>query len=253
MDTRFVKQTTFLGNGDSRPAAGLHAAIIPDGNGRWAAARGWRRSAGHQAGVEAVRRVIAAAPGLGIARLTFYIFSADNWARPAGEVLALLGLLRDFLLDAAERFPARGVRLSVIGRRDRIPANLRAAIDAAERATAAGTALHLCLAVDYSAQEAILRAACRMISSLEISRKEFARLLGAVNYAEEPARDVDLLIRTGGEQRLSDFLLWESAYAELVFSPRLWPDFAEADLAAAVREFQTRERRFGRVPEAVAG
>jgi undecaprenyl diphosphate synthase len=231
----------------------FHVAIIPDGNGRWAATRGLPRSAGHEAGVEAVRRVVAAAPGLGIDLLTFYTFSADNWERPANEVRGLLEVLARFLRDEAERYAREGVRLSVIGRRDRLAPELRAAMAAAERATTAGRRLHLRLAVDYSAQESILRAACRMISSLEISAQEFSRLLGLVGFDDGPSPEVDLLIRSGGEQRLSDFLLWESVYAELVFTPRLWPDFAANDLAAAVEEFHRRDRRFGRVPEAAAG
>lgn len=246
-----MTQSTFISEEQSA-VPGLHVAIIPDGNGRWAAARGWPREAGHRAGVEAVRRAVAAAPGLGIGALTIYVFSADNWERPAGEVRSLLGLLHDFLLHETPRYVEAGVRLRVIGRDDRLRPELRAAIAAAERATAPGRRLALRLAVDYSARDAILRAACRMISSREISRKEFARLLGVVTHAAGPAPDVDLVIRTGGEQRLSDFLLWESAYAELLLTPRLWPDFDAADLAAAVREFHTRERRFGRIPEAAA-
>jgi len=234
-------------------ALGFHVAIIPDGNGRWAAARGLPRSAGHEAGVEAARRVVAAAPELGISLLTLYTFSADNWERPQGEVRGLLEVLSRFLQDEPPRYVREGARLSVIGRRDRLPPDLRAAIAAAEHATAAGRRLHLRLAVDYSAQESIVRAACRMISSLEISSEEFARLLGLVGFADGPSPEVDLLIRSGGEQRLSDFLLWESVYAEMVFTPRLWPDFSAKDLEAAVAEYHRRDRRFGRVPEAAAG
>lgn len=231
----------------------LHVAIIPDGNGRWAATRGLPRTAGHQAGVEAVHRMVNAAPELGIGTLSLYVFSADNWERPRGEVLGLFALLDRFLEGRVAHFQQTGVRLNVIGRRDRLPAELRRAIATAEKLTAAGRHLHLRLAVDYSAQDAILRAACRMISSLEISRREFARVLGMTNYNEAPAPDVDLMIRTGGEQRLSDFLLWESAYAELIFCTKLWPDFLASDLQAALEEFHRRERRFGRIPEAVAG
>ncbi len=237
---------------EADPAARLlHVAVIPDGNGRWAAARGLPRPAGHQAGVDAVRRLVEAAPALGIGTLTLYVFSADNWERPKAEVLGLFALLLRFL-EEGEAFRALGVRLQVIGRRDRLPQELRGAIAATEKLTAAGRRLHLRMAVDYSSQDAILRAACRMISSLEISRREFARVLGLASHSGGPAPDVDLLIRTGGEQRLSDFLLWESAYAELVFSPKLWPDFQAEDLEAALREFHRRERRFGRVPAAVA-
>ena len=251
MDPNRTAKSAF-GNGDGDSHL-LHVAVIPDGNGRWAAARGLPRTAGHQAGVDAVRRLVEAAPKLGIGMLSLYVFSADNWERPPAEVLSLLGLLERFFGDEAENFRAAGVRVHAIGRRDRLPQGLRSSIGAIEKLTAAGRRLRLRLAIDYSAQDSILRAACRMISSLEISRREFARVLGLANYNEGPAPDVDLVIRTGGEQRLSDFLLWESAYAELVFSQKLWPDFHAADLGAALEEYHRRDRRFGRIPEAVAG
>jgi undecaprenyl diphosphate synthase len=231
----------------------LHVAVIPDGNGRWAAARGLPRTVGHQAGVESVRRLVEAAPGLGIGIVSLYVFSADNWERPQAEVLGLLGLLERFFLEEGENFRHTGVRVRAMGRRDRLPQGLRSSIRGIEKLTVAGRRLQLRLAIDYSAQEAILRAACRMISSLEISRREFARVLGLSNYNDGAAPDVDLVIRTGGEQRLSDFLLWESAYAELFFSSKLWPDFEACDLEAAVQEFHRRDRRFGRIAEAVAG
>ena len=230
----------------------LHAAILMDGNGRWAAARGLPRSEGHRAGVDAVRRVARAAPGLGIGTLTLYAFSADNWQRPDEEVAALLELFQGYLEEEAVRPSAPGTRITVIGRRDRLPASLAGAVERAERAIGGETALDLRIAVDYSARESILRAACWMISSPEVTPQEFSRLLGVVNHAGGPAPDVDLLIRTGGERRLSDFLLWESAYAELVFTTQMWPDFGAADLAAAVEEFGSRERRFGRLPDIAA-
>ncbi len=200
----------------------LHVGIIMDGNGRWATRRGLPRAAGHRAGVRAVRPVVQAAPDLGITALTLYAFSADNWKRPPSEVATLMRLFARYLRAEEPRLRADGVRLSVIGRRDRLPAPLTAAIAGAEQATAGGTRLHLRLAVDYSARAAI--------------------------RAGETLPDVDLLIRTGGEQRLSDFLLWECAYAELWFTDRMWPDFGAADLAAAVRDFAGRERRFGGLP-----
>ena len=232
---------------------GIHVAILMDGNGRWALARGLGRSAGHRAGAEAVRRIVRAAPGLGIGTLTLYAISSDNWQRPVREIATLLALIEDFLRHEAERCAASGVRIRVIGRRDRLNPSLLAAVEAAERITASGRTLDLRLAVDYSGRESILRAACWMLSSLEISEREFSRLLGNVTHAGGPAPDVDLVIRTGGERRLSDFLLWESAYAELVFTSRMWPDFDVADLEAALQEFHSRDRRFGRLPEAVAG
>jgi undecaprenyl diphosphate synthase len=231
----------------------LHVAILLDGNGRWAAARGLPRSEGHRAGVAAVRRVVCAAPLTGVGTLTLYAFSSDNWGRPAGEVVSLLGLLEEYLRSDAGACAAEGVRVRVVGRRDRIPPSLAEVIESAERTTAAGRALELRIAVDYSARDAILRAACRMVSSLEVSQREFARRLGEVTHSGGPARDVDLLIRTGGERRLSDFMLWECAYAELFFTPRMWPEFEATDLAAAVEDFLGRERRYGKLPEAIAG
>ncbi|HZF09080.1 MAG TPA: di-trans,poly-cis-decaprenylcistransferase [Thermoanaerobaculia bacterium] len=231
---------------------GLHAAIIMDGNGRWALARGRSRMAGHEAGAEAVRRTVEAAPDLGIAVLTLFAFSSDNWKRPPDEVGALMRLLRSFLGREARRCAERGVRIAVIGRRDRLPGGLVRAIESAEAATAGADAFLLRIAVDYSARDAILRAARRMSGQGEpLSRELFARLL-ADPHDGLPVPDVDLLIRTGGEQRLSDFLLWECAYAELVFTERMWPDFAADDLAVAVAEFHSRERRFGAVPPATA-
>jgi undecaprenyl diphosphate synthase len=222
---------------------GIHAAIIMDGNGRWATARGLPRLAGHHAGAESVRRVIEAAPGLGIRILTLYAFSSDNWRRPAREVSALMKLLGVYLTRETGRCMENGVRISVIGRRDRLPAALLPLIERTEDATARGAKLHLRLAIDYSSRDAILAAARGMSPGMEATRETFARLLGP---------EVDLLVRTGGEQRLSDFLLWELAYAELVFTHRMWPEFTAGDLESAVREFRSRERRFGRVPVAVA-
>jgi undecaprenyl diphosphate synthase len=234
------------------PNSKLHVAILLDGNGRWAASRGLPRSEGHRAGVEAVRRVVRSAPGLGIGTLTLYAFSSNNWERPASEVLSLLGILESFFRNEAPACAAEGIRVRIIGRRDRIPKSLIEAIESIERATDKGRLLNVRIAIDYSSREAILRAACWMLSSLEVSEREFARRLGQVTNADTPAPDVDLLIRTGGDHRLSDFMLWESAYAELLFTPRMWPEFEAADLTAAVEDFRGRERRFGRLPEAAA-
>ena len=225
---------------------GLHVAVIMDGNGRWANARGLPRVAGHRQGAKSVRRVVEAAPDLGVATLTLYAFSSDNWQRPPREVGALMRLFRSYLASETAKLVENGVRLTVIGRRDRLPEVLLRAIAGAEAATADGTRLHLRLAIDYSARDAVVRAAA-MAGGREVSRDEFTALLGAASGAAEPAPDVDLLVRSGGEQRLSDFLLWECAYAELYFTPRMWPDFGAADLAAAVAEFHHRDRRFGRV------
>jgi undecaprenyl diphosphate synthase len=231
---------------------GLHVAILLDGNGRWASSRGLARSEGHRAGVESVRRVVRAAPALGIGTLTLYAFSSDNWGRPMSEVSALLALLEEYFRAEAGKCAAEGIRLRVIGRRDRLPPSLKQAIDSVERSTAPGRALELRIAVDYSSRDAILRAACWMMSSLEVSQREFAKRLGEVTHSTGSALDVDLLIRTGGDRRLSDFMLWECAYAELLFTPVMWPDFRAADLESAVEDFLGRERRFGRLSEAAA-
>jgi undecaprenyl diphosphate synthase len=230
----------------------LHVAILLDGNGRWASSRGLARSEGHRAGVDAVRRVVRAAPAHGIGTLTLYAFSSDNWQRPSTEVNSLLALLESFFRSDASKCAADGVRLRVIGRRDRIPQSLSQAIEAAERITASGRTLELRIAVDYSARDSILRASCWMLSSLEISEREFAKRLGEVTHSTGPALDVDLLIRTGGDRRLSDFMLWECAYAELFFTPRMWPEFEAADLTEAIQDFLKRERRYGKLPEAAA-
>ena len=205
-----------------RQSTSLHVAIVMDGNGRWATRRGLPRAAGHRAGAEAVRRAVEIAPGCGISALTLYAFSSDNWTRPAAEVSVLMRLFARYLRAETAELAEKGVKLTVIGRRDRLPRSLLDAITAAEQGTARGAKLELRIAVDYSARAAIQRG--------------------------DLLPDVDLLIRTGGEQRLSDFLLWECAYAELWFTDRMWPDFGAAHLAAAVHEFHSRDRRFGGLP-----
>jgi undecaprenyl diphosphate synthase len=233
----------------ARLGAGLHVAIIMDGNGRWATARGLPRTAGHQAGLRAARRVVEGAVRDGVRTLTLYAFSADNWQRPRGEVGALMALFRRALVSEGRRCLQNGVRLTILGRRDRLSPALCETIDEVERATRHGRSLHLRVAVDYSARDAIVRAAAAAATDASaLTRERFAELLGRVDHASEPVPEVDLLIRTGGEQRLSDFLLWECAYAELLFSRRLWPEFGVEDLADALHEFHRRERRFGAVP-----
>jgi len=232
----------------------LHVAIIMDGNGRWATRRGLPRSAGHREGAKAVRRIVRAAPRLGIRTLTLYAFSADNWKRPALEVGTLMRIFRAFLAAEAATCVRNGVRLGIIGRRDRLPAPLVEAIVAAEEATHAGTALDLRIALDYSAQDAIVGAAARAAraAGAALTRATFAWLLDETIHAGTATSPVDLLIRTGGEQRLSDFLLWETAYAELCFTPAMWPDFQADDLRAALADFAARERRFGGLPAQAA-
>jgi undecaprenyl diphosphate synthase len=243
---------------DRHDRCGLHVAIVMDGNGRWAQRRGLPRHRGHRAGAAAVRRTVAAAPALGIRVLTLYAFSSDNWRRPADEVGYLMRLFRMHLDSEAERCVREGVRVSVIGRRDRLGPGLLAAMESIESRTRDGQVLHLQLAVDYSARDAILEAArlyggacgsaARPAPRPAPTRETFGRLLSRALHSEDLIPDVDLLIRTGGERRLSDFLLWECAYAELVFTPCLWPDFDESGLERAVEEFRGRERRFGGLP-----
>ncbi len=219
----------------------LHVAIIMDGNGRWAVGRGLPRIAGHSAGAEALRRIVEAAPDCGIGVLTVYAFSSDNWKRPQVEVDALMDLLARYLSMETPRCVANGVRMSIIGRRDRLPDSLRESIDSAERETRRCDLLQLRLAIDYSARDAIVSASNR--AGEHITRERFEELLGE-------AKPVDILIRTGGEQRLSDFLLWECAYAELIFTRRMWPEFGPCDLQKAIEQYAHRERRFGGIPQA---
>ena len=225
---------------------GLHAAIIMDGNGRWARSRGLPRTRGHREGAAAVRRVVEAAPRLGIDTLTLYAFSADNWKRPRPEVSALMRLLHRYLRTETAELVEQGVRVTLLGRRDRLPSRVLAAAEAAEEATRLGDRLHLRLAIDYSSRDAMVRAAEVLRGSPEpITHERFAEALSKVMHCEGRAHDVDLLIRTSGEERLSDFLLWECAYAEFVFTETLWPDFDGGDLARAVEIFLRRDRRFG--------
>lgn len=237
----FAPQTSLRA---SRP---LHVALVPDGNGRWATARGLPRSEGHRAGVRAVQNAVAAALRLGIGTLTVHAFSADNWKRPPAEVDGILRAIAAFLDAERPRCIAHGVRVTVIGRRDRLPAETVRAIERSEHATAGLRALHLRLAVDYSARGAIADAAAHAGS---LGETAISRLLAADQPRGRRVADVDLLVRTGGETRLSDFLLWECAYAELIFTATPWPDFGADHLAAALREFHGRERRFGGLSEA---
>jgi undecaprenyl diphosphate synthase len=218
-----------------------------DGNGRWALVRGRPREEGHIAGAAAFRRTVESAPALGITTLTLYAFSSDNWRRPRGEVDNLMRLLQRHLDSECAHMTDTGVRFNVIGRRDRIPDSLRRSIANVEECTSEGTGLHLRIAIDYSARDAILAAAGRLAQGIPPTREAFEDAMSESIHAPSGTRDVDLLIRTGGEQRLSDFLLWESAYAELYFTDVLWPDFHEADLASAVQAFAARDRRYGGV------
>jgi len=222
-----------------------------DGNGRWAERQELSRGAGHQAGADAVRRVVEAAPDAGVAILSLFAFSSDNWRRPAMEVAWLMRLFREYIRSETARCVSNGVRLEVIGRRDRLGLSLLRAIEAAEVATSGGTRLRLRIAIDYSGRDAILRAA-QCVRQGALSRESFGRLVAIVDHGS-PVPELDLLIRTGGEHRLSDFLLWEAAYAELYFTGLMWPEFGPDALRAAIQDFASRERRFGGLPEVAAG
>jgi undecaprenyl diphosphate synthase len=230
----------------------FHVAIIMDGNGRWATSRGRRREWGHRRGAESVRKVVEAAPDLGIGMLTLYAFSSDNWRRPAAEVGLLMRLLERYLRSESAALKENGVSLRVVGRRDRLSAAVITAIEGAEAETAGGDRLRLRLAVDYSSRYALVEAmkSAATEQGLAAERPDLASALGRAMHEEGPSPDVDLLIRTGGERRLSDFLLWECAYAELLFTSKMWPDYSGEDLAEAVRDFALRERRFGNVQRA---
>jgi undecaprenyl diphosphate synthase len=225
----------------------MHVSIIMDGNGRWATRRGLPRTAGHVEGAKAVRAAVEAAARAGIETLTLYAFSAANWERPRGEVDGLMFLFRRYLFTETRRCIDESIRLNVIGRRDRLDETLLRAIQHSEQLTAGGTRMHLRIAVDYSAQFSLLAAARRSRRMANVTAQDFRRLLNEVDHSTQQPADVDLLIRTGGEKRLSDFLLWECAYAELHFTDCLWPDFDEAQFQSALEEYAGRVRRFGRV------
>ena len=233
---------------------GIHAALIMDGNGRWAESRGLPRREGHRAGVGAVRRVVEAAPALGIRALTLYAFSQDNWQRPRPEVSALMSLLASSLRTEVRALREAGVRLVAIGRRDRLPGALRTALARAEWETRHGTRLLLRIALDYSSRDALCRAAADLAHDDRLpTRSAFEGALARAIHPEGvPCPPVDLLIRTGGERRLSDFLLWEVAYAELLFLDRAWPEMDGEALAGALADFRRRDRRFGALPRPTA-
>jgi len=229
----------------------MHIAIIMDGNGRWATQRHLPLTAGHRAGAKAVSTVVEAAARRGVDILSLYAFSAANWGRPQAEVSALFTLLRRYLMTETRRCLEQSIRINIFGRRDRLSADLKRAIESSEQLTAQGTKMQLRIAVDYSAQYSLLAASRRMGLEHDAGPSRFAQHLAAVdNSISAPA--VDLLIRTGGEKRLSDFLLWECAYAELHFVDCCWPDFDEQAFANALQEYSRRERRFGLVSPPLA-
>jgi undecaprenyl diphosphate synthase len=223
----------------------MHVAIIMDGNGRWATQRGLPRTAGHIEGAKAVRATVEAAARADVKILTLYAFSAANWARPPAEIASLMRLFGQYLFTETRRCVEQSIRINVIGRRDRLSENLLRSIEQSERSSAAGTGMLLRIAVDYSSQHSIVQAARRAKLDADLTAADFHRLLHDVDHCAHPAGEVDLLIRTGNERRLSDFLLWECAFAELHFSDCLWPDFDERRFRCALEDFNGRQRRFG--------
>ncbi|HUL34000.1 MAG TPA: polyprenyl diphosphate synthase [Candidatus Eisenbacteria bacterium] len=224
----------------------LHVAIICDGNGRWATSRLLPRSAGHRAGADAARSIIRCAPHLGIHTLTLFALSSANWKRPPSEIAGILQILREYLDAETSHCLDEGIRLNVIGRRDRLPAPLREAISDSEALTAKGNRLHLRLAVDYSARHSLFQAASKFYKVTDLSAEAFGEVLSEVQRGG--STEVDVLIRTGGEQRLSDFLLWECAFAEFFFLAKRWPDFVPMDLRDILREYERRDRTRGGLP-----
>ncbi|MDJ0920866.1 MAG: isoprenyl transferase [Henriciella sp.] len=232
-----------------------HVAIIMDGNGRWAKARGLPREVGHERGVEALRKTVRAAQDLGLSHLTVFSFSTENWRRPVKEVNALFGLLRLYVKQDLKRLISEGVRIRVLGTRVGLPTDILALVEEAEVKTAANDTFNLCIAFNYGGREEIVRAAQTIAADVAAGKLEagaisedcFSTYLDTGNLP-----DPDLLIRTSGELRLSNFLIWQAAYAELVFQDVLWPDFGAKHLREAVAQFQNRERRFGGLATGVA-
>jgi len=230
------------------PDAPVHVAIIMDGNGRWAKARGLPRTAGHRRGADSVRRAVETARELGVSYLTLYGFSSENWKRPAHEIDDLMGLLRLYLRSEIKELRRNGVRVRVIGDRERLPADIVDLIEGAESGTVVNTALTLIVALSYGARAEITAAARRVAEEVKAGTLEPDAVdeeLFESYLSTQGIPDPDLLIRTSGEQRLSNFLLWQCAYAELVFVDTLWPDFSRGDFEGAVDEFRRRERRYG--------
>jgi undecaprenyl diphosphate synthase len=232
----------------SDPGVPRHVAIIMDGNGRWAASRGLPRVEGHRRGVEALRKTVRAAGDIGIQCLTIFSFSSENWQRPASEISDLMGLLRRFIRNDLAELHSNGVRVRVIGERANLDPDIRRLLEEAEQLTRANTNLLLIVAFNYGARDEIARAVrclAQRVATGELKPEAITEDMIGQNLDAPDIADPDLIIRTSGEQRLSNFLLWQAAYSELVFSPVYWPDFDRATLEAAIDEYRRRERRFG--------
>ncbi len=239
-----------LADSSAEPGLALHVAVIMDGNGRWATARGWPRLVGHRRGAERVKEIVRAAPDLGIRYLTLYAFSTENWKRSTEEVIGLMGLFSRYIEREADRLSAEGVRMRFIGERGRLDGKLRRLMDGIEARTAGNARLHLTVAINYGGRNEIARAARRLAQAaadgrIDPAAIDEAALDGALDTCGLPAPD--LVIRTSGESRVSNFLLWQAAYAEYEFTPTLWPDFTPDELATILSRVATRERRFGGV------
>jgi undecaprenyl diphosphate synthase len=241
----------------AQPSSSLprHVAIIMDGNGRWAHKRHLPRQAGHVAGVNAVREIVRAATDIGLENLTLFAFSSENWKRPAMEVGALMGLFRLYFRNDMNEIVERGARVRIIGNRSRVEEDIRQMIEEAERRTLNSTGLNLTFAFDYGGQEEIAAAArelARAAAEGRLDPETITPELVSSRLFTSGLPEPDLVIRTSGERRLSNFLLWQSAYAELLFVDTLWPDFGRKEFVDALEQFSQRERRFGALPEAVA-
>lgn len=227
-----------------------------DGNGRWAAARHLPRVMGHRAGVAAVRNIVRAAPELGLDYLTLYSFSSENWKRPKAEINDLMGLLRLYLRDDLDELHRNGVQIRVIGAKQQLDGDIIGLIDEAQARTRENTKLKLTIAFNYGGQDEIIEAARRIaedVAAGKITPAEVTREIFTSYLATAGIPDPELVIRTSGEQRLSNFLIWQSAYSEFVFTNALWPDFGKPELTAAIRDYQARDRRFGGLTTAAGG
>ena len=239
----------------SSGAAGLQVAIVMDGNGRWAKARGLPRALGHRAGVSALRRTVEGAAALGIERLTVFGFSTENWRRPPREVSELMGLLKAYFLSDIDRLEREGVKVRIVGRRTGLDADILDIVQRAESRTAANSGFHLQVAFNYGGQADIVDAARAFAEDVRrgaVRADDLSEAVFESYLSTAPAPAPDVIIRTSGERRLSNFLLWESAYAELVFQEVYWPDYGPEHLKAALAEFYSRDRRYGAVPDAAA-
>ena len=242
-----------MGARDLTEAGALHVAIIMDGNGRWATERGWPRLVGHRRGAERVRAIVEAAPGLGIRHLTLYAFSTENWKRSTEEVIGLVSIFARYIQSEAERLSAEGVRLRFIGGRDRLDKKLQKLMTGIEERTAGNDRLHLTVAINYGGRDEIARAARRLaedVAAGRIAPEEVGEDALAARLDTAGLPDPDLVIRTSGEMRLSNFMLWQAAYSEFVFLPCMWPDFDKSWLLQAIDEYSSRTRRFGGVMDA---